>query len=61
MLFVDPAGPKARELMAEGFRLSDPLERAALDVSDQLIDAPQHAAVGLLPEKIVFPSPDPKM
>ena len=56
MLLIDPAGPGASELMAQGFGLADALVPVAADIIDQLIDALEQSAVVRLPGQVVAPA-----
>src|SRR5208282_136449 len=52
---VDAAGPVAGQITFQGFRLSYPGERVALDLTDQPRDSRRHLPVRAQPVQEVFP------
>src|SRR4029077_6439545 len=56
MFAVDAPGPPTAEVILQRFWLSDTGKAISTDVDDQRIDTADHATVGLLPVKIIFPT-----
>ncbi len=55
MLVVNPPRPIAGQAVFQRFRLTDALERLALDFFDQLVDAFKNGFVGGLPVEVAVP------
>lgn len=54
VLAVDPAGPEAGIVAAQGFRLARPFKGMALTFADQTVEFGKHRTVAFLPVDILF-------
>jgi len=55
MFLIDATGPVARQAMFQRFGLTDTLERSALNLFNERVDAVEDFSVSALPIEIIFP------